>query len=171
MRLHRREHGSILIITLLVLAALTIIGVATISLSGFDGELAITQRSGDQALYVAEAGIHYGANKVKGDTTLISGHTETASVNNGSGSVSFPGVSQPAEMTINIGPSPLPNGGNVECGLVGYSDRFGTIMFKVESTGKGPGGATRQVEAHLRLPPAEGLCPPGQNVKGGYQGG
>ena len=166
-----RESGSILVVTLLVLGALTVIGLATITLSGLDGELAINQRSGDQAFYVAEAGIAYGSQQAAGNLSLINGTTlTTVSINNGA-AVSFAGVNNPAEMTVFLGPAPDPSGNSVQCGLVGYSDRFGSVRFRVESTGKGPGGATRQVQAVLGLPPSEGICPPGDNVKGGYIGG
>src|SRR3546814_6835832 len=46
-----------LIITLVVLLALTVLGLGTILLAGADQEVAVYSRTGDQALYVAEAGI------------------------------------------------------------------------------------------------------------------
>lgn len=171
MRHSPRESGSILVITLLVLGALTVLGLATITLSGLDGEIAINQRSGDQAFYVAEAGIAFGAGQAAADISLINGTTiGPTSIMDGS-AVAFAGNDNPAEMTVFIGPAPDPSGNSIQCGLVGYSDRFGSVRFRVDSTGTGPGGASREVQAVLSLPPSEGICPPGDNVKGGYIGG
>ena len=175
MRTRIREAGSILVVTLLVLLALTVLGLGTIALSGLDGEIALNQRAGDQALYVAEAGIYWGARQVDANQTLISGSgttLPTQQLNDGSSNISFPGVSQPAEMNVYVGQAPDQNGNVIQCGLVGYSDRFGSQRFQVYSTGKGPGGASRQVQAILTLPPQEGICPPGKNVAGcSYAGG
>lgn len=170
-----RESGSVLVITLLVLLALTVLGLGTIALSGLDGEIAINQRAGDQALYVAEAGVYWGARQVDANNALIAGSGTTLpaqQMNDGSADVAFPGNNQLAEMNVYVGQAPDQNGNTIQCGLVGYSDKFGSQRFQVFSTGKGPGGASRQVQAILTLPPQEGVCPPGKNVAGcSYAGG
>lgn len=171
-----RERGSALIITLVVLLALTVLGLGTILLAGADQEVAVYSRTGDQALYVAEAGIYWGAKQVDADVTLIDPAGGTTlpveSMDNGSGAVVFPGASQPADMAVTVSQSPDSNGKVIQCGLPGYSDRFGSKRFQVISTGTGPGGASRQIQAIMTLPPQEGICPPGQNVAGcSYAGG
>jgi Tfp pilus assembly protein PilX len=174
----KRERGSILVVTLLVLGALTVLGLATITLSGMDGEVAVNQRGGDQAFYVAEAGLYAGVAAVAADSSLADDSPlttiTTSYINDGSADQYFPGSVGAAQMNVQVGVAPPPGGG-VQCGLVGYSDKFGTLQFQVVSTGIGPGPtgaqATRQVQAIMALPPLEGLCPPGDNVKGGYIGG
>lgn len=171
----KRERASALIITLVVLLALTVLGLGTILLAGADQEVGVYSRTGDQALYVAEAGIYWGAKQVDADITLIDAPGTVFApqqMNNGSADIDFPGYNQPAEMTVEVSESADSNGRIIQCGLPGYSDRFGSKRFQVLSTGKGPGGALRQVQAIMMLPPQEGICPPGQNVAGcSYQGG
>lgn len=172
MRIRARDSGSVLVITLLVLGALTVLGLATISLSGMDGEIAINQRAGDQALYVAEAGIYYGMDQVK--TTPSIAQTVTVlpmhQLNDGSSNQIFPGVGNPAQASVTVRPAADPSGSAVACGLVGFSDKFGARRFEVMSTGSGPSGASRQVEVIVQLPPEEGLCA-GENVGSCYTGG
>jgi Tfp pilus assembly protein PilX len=171
----QRERGSALIITLIVLLALTVLGLGTILLAGADQEVGVYSRTGDQALYVAEAGIYWGAKQVDANTALINApgtNFTPLNMNDGSADIYFPGVSQGALMTVSVSESADANGKIIQCGLPGYSDRFGSKRFQVLSTGTGPGGASRQVQAIMILPPQEGICPPGQNVAGcSYQGG
>lgn len=171
----RRERGSALIITLVVLLALTVLGLGTILLAGSGQEVGVHSRTGDQALYVAEAGIYWGAKQVDANTALIDApgtNFPAQKINNGSVDIDFPGVNQPAEMTVSVSEAADANGKIIQCGLPGFSDRFGSKRFQVLSTGKGPGGALRQIQAIMILPPQEGICPPGANVAGcSYQGG
>lgn len=154
------ERGSALVVTLLALGALTILGLGTIALSGMDGEIAINQRSGDQALYVAEAGVRYGSAQAALNPALATGATLNVRINDGSADVAFKGVGNTTDMNIVIGPAPGATGNAVVCGIPGYSDKFGSMQFQVVSTGKGPSGASRQMQAIMLLPPVEGLCPP-----------
>jgi hypothetical protein len=169
-----RERGSILIITLLVLGALTILGLATITLSGMDGEVAVNQRAGDQALYVAEAGIALGINEVNNNLALVNAPGTQLPVHNltNGGAVSLPGLAT-VPVNVFVGPAPNAQNSSVHCGLVGFSDKFGSVRFRVESTGTAGGGASRSVQAVVQLPPQEGLCTPGVNTGscGKYAGG
>lgn len=179
-RQRNRDRGSILVVTLLVLGALTVLGLATITLSGIDGEIALNQRAGDQAFYVAEAGIYAGVAAVSANPSLANSsppafipNSNLTSDGGSSGEVYFPGATTPAQMQVQVGTDG--SASPVQCGLLGFSDKFGTMQFQVISTGIGPGPvgaqATRQVQAIMLLPPTEGLCPPGTNVKGPYNGG
>lgn len=170
------ERGSALIITLVVLLALTVLGLGTILLAGADQEVAVYSRTGDQALYVAEAGLYWGAKQVDANIALIdppAGTTLTPTqMNDGSGGVLFAGVNQTAVMSVTVSQAADANGKIIQCGLPGYSDRFGSKRFQVVSTGTGPGGASRVVQAIMTLPPQEGICPPGANVAAcSYVGG
>jgi Tfp pilus assembly protein PilX len=171
----RRQRGSALIITLVVLLALTVLGLGTIMLAGADQEVGVYSRTGDQALYVAEAGVYWGAKQVDANVAVINApgtNFTPLNMTDGSADVYFPGVSQAAQMTVSVSESADSNGKIIQCGLPGYSDRFGSKRFQVVSTGTGPGGASRQVQAIMTLPPQEGICPPGANVAGcSYQGG
>ena len=179
-----RESGAVLVITLLVLLALTVLGMSTIFLTGVSNEIAINQRAGDQALYVAEAGVNLGIGMVIDDPALPQAnyHTEgfnsgaetglpaDVTIKNGGSDATFPGGAV-ATAAIRIKESADARGQTISCGLIGYSERFGSMRFRVDSIGNGPGGSKRQVEAHVLMPPQEGICPPGTNVVGGYSGG
>ncbi len=173
------ERGSVMVITLLVLAALTVLGISTIYLTGFDGEIALNMRAGDQALYIAEAGVNWGISKGEADDSLIlngystsgygGGNTDVR-LNDGTSDLTFAG-GQAATVAVKIQASRDTNGSSVHCGIPGFSDRFGSYRFRVDSKGNGPSGAIREVEAHILLPPRDGLCPAGKRVTGGYVGG
>ncbi len=169
----KSERGSILVVTLLVLAALTVLGLATITLSGMDGEVSINQRAGDQAFYVAEAGIYAGVTAVQADPTLATNNPPlaipTSYINDGSTNQFFPGTATAAEMRVFVGQPP--GGSSVLCGIPGWSLSFGARQFQVLSTGVGPGAAgsqaTRQVQAIMQQPPVDGLCPRSTNIQSG----
>lgn len=170
------ERGSALIITLVILLALTVLGLGTILLAGADQEVAVYSRTGDQALYVAEAGLYWGAKQVDANIALIDPPAGTTlapqqMTYDGTGIVTFAG-SQAAQMSVTVSQAMDANGKVIQCGLSGYSDRFGSKRFQVVSTGTGPGGASRVVQAIMTLPPQEGICPPGANVAAcSYVGG
>lgn len=187
----RSESGSTLLIVLLVLLTLTVLGLATIYIASNHAETAIRSRSGTQAFFIAEAGVNEGMRMVSANTSLIT----TTYVTSGYGGANpdfYPQISggQPctggpscvflglgpvntkeyAHAALKIGQSPSAMGQVIECGLVGFSERFGSARFKVESKGYGAVNASREIEAHGLLPPREGLCPPGKMVTGGYSG-
>lgn len=170
------ERGSALIMTLMVLLVLTLIGTGTVYLTGAHHEIAANSRAGDQALYVAEAGVNWGLRWAEdnGLAATAAGHTEVATLlDAGDNPIQYSGVSGLVNATVEveIGPSPDSQGQSITCGLVGFSERYGSPRFRVDALGNGPGGSRRAVEAHVLLPPQEGLCPPGTNVVGGYAGG
>ena len=173
------QSGSALVVTLIVLGALTVLGLGTIFLAGADTEAVIATRTGDQALYVAEAGINWGIKKGDENRAIIAAGYKTVSlggtepdpiIHDGTANVVFPG-GQAASAGVEVGPGPDSRGQSFYCGIPGYSERFGSPRFKVYAEGKGPSNAVRAVEAYVLLPPEEGVCPPGQQVIGGYAGG
>lgn len=166
-----RESGSALIITLLVLTALTVLGLGSIFLTGAGAEVSIAARTGDQALYVAEAGVNYGVKLGIDDFSRVAtNYSETITLQDGAGAVAFPGVGANATAEVALSQSQNALGQSILCGLPGYSDKFGSQRFQVNAIGHGPNGASREVEAHVLMPPREGICPPGNVVVGGYQG-
>src|SRR5688572_23676063 len=52
--------GSTLVVVLLVLLALSVMGVSTIFLAGLHSEVSTHARAGEQALHIAEAGVNFG---------------------------------------------------------------------------------------------------------------
>jgi hypothetical protein len=164
------------VITLLLLLVLSLLGITTIYLSGAFTESANHGRAGTQALFVAEAGVHEGIDRLDlnpslvqtGFTTQGFGGTEPDIIlQGGNGNVEWrPG--DPARVSLDVRPNLNGNGDNVECGLQGMSEAFGSPRFQVRSRGEGPGGATREVEAIGLLPPIPDICPPSDVVSGGY---
>lgn len=174
-----RRRGSALLVTLLALVALTVLGLSTIMLSGFDGEIALNQRAGEQALYVAEAGVHWGIREASLDFTKVTngwstvgwgGANPDVDISGFGATVAFPGVNQPAKFAVQFGTSEDELGNTVVCGIPGYSDTFGSRRFRVSARGYGPAGSMREVEAHVLEPPVDGACPPAGTVQTGTYG-
>ena len=169
----RARSGSALVVTLLVLLSLTVLGTATVYFAGQQHEVAASARFGDQTLYFADAGIQWGLGWVdeNGLAAAAAGHDATVTLVNGAGDavrVSADGGPRDVQVEVSIGSSPDSRGRQVACGLPGFSEKYGSPRFRVTATGRGVG--TRAIEAHVLLPPQSGLCPPGQNVTGGYAG-
>lgn len=189
MRARRSERGSVLVVVLLVLLALTVAGLATIFLTGTGQELAVGTKLQDQALRVAEAGVNAGINYVgnqssplvavqTGYSTAGYGGTDPdVQLQSGGSPVYVMGAAGspvPLSSAFRIGRSFDSKGKDTRCGGVGDSDRFVFIRFRVDARGYGPAGAVREVEAHVNLPPidqGEGTGCGGARVAGGYAGG
>lgn len=168
-----RRSGSALVVTLLVLLSLTVLGTATVYFAGQQSEVAAAARFGDQSLFFADAGIQWGLGWVdqNGLAAAAAGHDETVTLLNGAGDtvyVAKGGGREAVTVDVSIGSSPDSRGRQVACGLPGFSEKYGSPRFRVTATGRGVG--MRAIEAHVLLPPQPGLCPPGQNVTGGYAG-
>ncbi len=175
--------GSTLVVVLLVLLALSVLGVSTIFVAGLHSEVSTHARAGEQALHIAEAGVNYGKdfaiknpNQVAAEyntTTFAtaSNPADTTDINltDGGSPVRLPDGSQ-ARFGFQLGPSVDSQGRTVQCGIPGFSDKFGSVRFRVDSRGYGPANAMREIEAHILLPPREGLCPAGTIVTCGYAG-
>lgn len=178
--MHRNsERGAVLLATLMVLLALSVIGLATIFLAGSQQEIAVGGRTGNQALYVAEAGANWGMNYAKANpASVAAGYTTDIQLKDGSTNIPAPGSINPtfpqfAAATVTIGQSLDAKGKSVECGIPGYSDgKYGRRRFRVGSIGYGPVSSRREVEIHVKLGLETGLC--GGNLVSGqesYAGG
>lgn len=176
MRLARKEEGSALIVTLLVLLALTVTGTALVFYAGSHNEMAVSGRAQDQTLFYADAGVNWGLNwiSVNGLAAASAGtSTPVYLLDNGGANVQYPGSSGAAvnvATQVTIGPSFDSKGQGVVCGLIGFSSDLGQPRFMVTSNATGPLNATRSIEAHVLLSPRKGLCPAGTQVVGGYSG-
>lgn len=178
MRISRDENGSALIITLMVLLALTVIGTATVFYAGQHNEIAVATRAQDQTLFYADAGVNWGEIWIKnnGMSAATAGITQTVGLlDNAGGNVQFngsAGTATNAAFTVTIGPSFDSKGKAALCGVVGFGSyaNWGLPRFQVLSNATGPLGARRAVEAHIFLRPTPGVCGGGLNVNGYYAG-
>jgi len=170
MRLARKEEGSALIVTLLVLLALTVTGTALVFYAGSHNEMAISGRAQDQTLFYADAGANWGLNWIatQGFAKAAAGtSTSVPLLDNSAASVQFNGAAGTAvnaSAAVQVGPSFDSKGQGVVCGLVGSSTDYGQPRFRVASSATGPLNATRSVEAHVLLTPVKGMCPASTNV-------
>src|SRR3954466_15189166 len=74
----RKQDGSVLLVTLMVLMALTVLGIGCIFIAGMDNEIAVNGRAGEQALYSADAGVNWGMDAVNANPQLaLSGYKTT----------------------------------------------------------------------------------------------
>jgi hypothetical protein len=176
----RKQDGSVLLVTLMVLMALTVLGIGCIFIAGMDNEIAVNGRAGEQALFSADAGVNWGLDAVAANpgyaiqgykTTFFGGTNATKIIQDNSGTNQiFPGGFS-AAFDVQVGPSVNQKGKSVDCGLIGFSDKYGSLRFAVTSLGYGPGNAKRQVDAVVLLPPQEGLCGGSLEACNGYVGG
>lgn len=174
MRARRRARGTILVITLLVLLILTAMGVAMVSLAGFELDVSGNVRAGEQALYNADYGLQkalagFDANGSSGAIPNGFGATlaqvvpplpaEYEAVLDDSGAAV---ANSYYRVVAEMDAAPNPNGGifTIECNIPEYPTDYGRRRYHLISTGL-VSGATRQVEAVILSMPLPGLCPPG----------
>lgn len=130
------ENGIVLIIALLLLLALTLIGLNSVSTSSFDNIISGNQRLANAAFYASEAGIQVGLNQIPqttgisrsmiGEDTYYSGQVTFRGYASGSGhdqtwlfkryqvdatGDSF-GASRRIEVQVRFGPVPAGTGYN-----------------------------------------------------------
>lgn len=158
------ESGSILIITLLVLLAISSIGVGLIVVAGSDLDVSANVKTGEQAVYYADAGLQKVLSSFDPENSgsIPSGFNVTMTeilnetVKDPTNAPVF-GASYVVKAEMDVGSS----GFSIECNIPGYSLDYGQRRFHLISTGIGPGGTTRELEAVILTKPSPGLCPPG----------
>ena len=122
------ERGIVLIVALLLLLALTIIGINSISTTSFENIISGNERLAHTAFYSAEAGIQVGLNQVP-ETTAIS-RTNIGADTYYTGAVAY----------IGLGPA------------VGHDQTWSYRRYQVNATGESM-GANRQIEVQTRYGP------------------
>ena len=136
-RVHK-EEGSVLVVALVVLALLTILGMAASRLSETELGMAAGWKSQKQAFYAAEAAGSYAARSpgLYDQTNMVTGAPKVFSSPSGllgkgqsfTGSVEY------------LGHSDVPRGSGFEAG------RFRAYRYKIQCVGQGPSGAKANVE-------------------------
>lgn len=129
----RNERGSALIFTLLILALLTVIGIAASTTTNFEVQLASNERDYQGALYAAEAGVSYARGELKPEIEE----------NNAANLASGQGVDL---LFVDRGvPSPWVRFSPYEFRYT-FQDGGDSSRVRVVSEGKGPRGVTASVE-------------------------
>lgn len=75
----KRERGSLLVVVIIVLFCLTLLGYATMQLVGTDNEVAGKYRRSQNALYLAQAGVAWGMDLLRGPPYNVTDETENFS--------------------------------------------------------------------------------------------
>ena len=130
------EKGVVLIIALMLLLALTIIGISSISTTSFESIISGNEMLANTAFYSAEAGIQMGLNQIP-DTTAISkskigqdSYYRGGGLISGGGGVAFVGWAQ----------------------SVGHDQTWSFKRYQVNATGEAL-NATREIEVQVRFGP------------------
>ena len=169
-----REGGNTLVIVMLMLLALSAVGAALLSIALVEVDISGNQRSGEMALYNADAGLRAALPGVlpglKTGETQLTNIASTVlpekAVNNGVGDLADSSFAVEGEMAFDS------KNNHVKCQLEGQEHHRGRRMFLFESTGyvyppgTGMGDprrayAARGVEAIVMTPPEDNVCPPG----------
>jgi len=122
------ERGIVMIVALMLLLALTIIGISSISTTSFESIISGNERLANVAFYAAEAGIQRGVNQVP-NTTPIS-KTEIGPDTYYAGTVAYVGLAA----------SP------------GTDQTWSYKRYQVNASGESMGG-NRQIETQTRMGP------------------
>jgi uncharacterized protein (UPF0333 family) len=137
-RFAKRENGSVLVVALVVLALLTIIGIAATQMSESELGMAANWRFQKQAFYAAESASGYVARSPElYDNENMSASTPKAF----SSPVGLLGNKQSFDGTVEyLGASAVPRGSGFETG------QFKAHRYKMQCNGYGPSGAKAAIE-------------------------
>ena len=133
-----KEHGSVLVVALVVLVLLTIIGIAATQMSESELGMAGNWKAQRQAFYAAEAAGSYGARspELYDNTNMATGSPKDFSSPTG-----LLGNKQSFEGTVEyLGNGDVPRGSGFETG------QFKAHRYRMECIGHGPSGAKATVE-------------------------
>ena len=164
--LRNRRGGAALVVTLLVLLAISAIGAGLVIIASTDVEIAGNVRSGEQALYYADAGIQLALTNVNVNNTAIPPAGFAAVIYPSGGG--YQNVVDPsnnpvpnAQFQVTGETNVNNNGFSVVCNIPGFSIDYGQRTFHFTSTGIAGSGTSRQVDAIVYSQPQSGVCPPG----------
>ena len=144
----RRERGSILIIALFTMVVLSLLGVALLTLSGTEHNIAYNALWSEGAFDAADAGVQTGLNQISANSTTSTQAIPLTSVGGGTYTYQFRSGKK-----TDAGPQPLSfHGTRIE---PGYTLAIGTgynpsgyvfHSYQINATGTGPRNAQREVE-------------------------
>lgn len=136
------ERGMVLVVALLVIAVLVLLGSTAIMSTNTDMKIATNYKGAAQALYIAEAGLNRAIVYLPSQTTDINTMLKGA---DGTGGTADDGL-------LSFGSSVAFGAGTYEVKVADNNDDGNPFTdtdkkVKVISTGKGPGGSVRKIEA------------------------
>jgi hypothetical protein len=132
------ERGSVLVVALVVLALLTVVGIAATQMSGSELSMAANWKFQRQAFYAAESASGYVARTpdLYGNGNITAGTPRSFSSPEG-----LLGPKQSFDGTVEyLGASAAPRGSGFEVG------RFKAHRYKMLCNGYGPSGARARIE-------------------------
>ena len=151
----RNQRGSVLMIALFVMIALSVLGIALLTLSGTESNIAYNQLWTEGAFAAAESGLQTGLNQLSANTTTSIAAIPVTAIGTGIYTYQFR-----SGRRADAGPQPLQfRGKRVESG---YSIAIGTgynpsgyvfNSYQINSTGLGPKNAQREIEGLVEYGP------------------
>ena len=139
-----RETGSVLMISLMIMIILTILGMALLTLSGVEHNIAYNEIWSEGAFNAAEAGINAGINQIgPNSTTSI---VAVPATNIGVYSYRSGHRTDTTAQPLTYSGERVEPGYNIAVGL-GYNPRgYSFYSYQINSTGTGPRNAQREIE-------------------------
>jgi hypothetical protein len=144
----RNQHGSVLMIAMFVLIVLSLLGVALLSLSGTESNIAQNALWTEGAFAAAESGVQTGLNQLSANAANSTQAIPVTAIGTGTYTYQFR-----SGRRTDAGPQPLQfRGSRVEAG---YSIALGTgynpagyafHSYQINATGTGPRNAQRELE-------------------------
>jgi len=139
------EAGSVLMLALFVMVALSLLGLAMLTFSNVEHNMAYNAVWSEGAFSAAEAGIHAGINQISPNTTTA---TQTIAATGIGGSYTYR-----SGRKTDTGAQPLTySGERIEPGYsiavgLGYNPRgYSFLSYQINATGTGPRNAQREIE-------------------------
>ena len=145
----RNQRGSVIMIALLVMVVLSLLGVALLTLSGTEHNIAYNALWSEGALAAADAGVQTGLNQLSANSTTSTAAIPVTAIGTGTYTYQFRSGHR-----ADPGPQPLVFKGSRIA--TGYSIAIGTgynpsgyafYSYQINTTGSGPRNAQREIEA------------------------
>jgi Tfp pilus assembly protein PilX len=145
---YRNQRGSVLMIALLVMIVLSLLGVALLTLSGTEHNIAYNALWSEGAFAAADAGIQTGLNQLSANSTTSTAAIPVTAIGTGTYTYQFRSGHR-----ADPGPQPLVFKGSRIA--TGYSLAIGTgynpsgyafNSYQINATGSGPRNAQREIE-------------------------
>ena len=145
--LKRRDRGSVLMIALLVTVILSLLGIALLTLSGTESDIAYNQLWSEGAFTAAEAGVETALGQIGADTTTSMQAVPVTAIGTGTYTYQFRSghKSDPAPMPLGYSER-LVAGFSIAIGTGYNSNGYSYSDYLINATGTGPRNAQRELE-------------------------
>jgi len=144
----RKDRGSILMIAMLVMLALSLLGSAFLSLSAIEHNMAYNGLWSEGAFSAAEAGIQTGINQLSPNPAVATQAVPVTAIGTGIYTYQFRSgqATDPGPMPLVFRGSRIEKGYNIAIGT-GYNPTgYGFHSYQIDATGTGPRSALRELE-------------------------